>query len=224
MSLIKIIKTEDGSHSLLNDSLNETYHSTHGAIQESIHVFIRNGLQFFANKKSEIKVFEVGFGTGLNAFLAIQFSIEHKIKVDYTSIETFPIHWSLASQLNYADLISFENGKTLFEKIHQCEWNKEIQINEFFSLTKLHQTIQSTILKDENFDVVFFDAFAPSKQPELWELSVLEKTIHSLKSNGVFVTYCAQGQLKRNLKQLGMKVESLPGPPGKREMVRAIKL
>ena len=222
--MLNLIKTSDGSNSLLNTELNETYHSTNGALQESNHVFIKNGLQFFVekNKASSVSIFEVGFGTGLNALLALKFSLENRVKINYVSIEAFPIEWELLSQLNYADLISFENEKTNFEKIHQCDWDKKIEINEFFSLTKIKETVQSIELTPENFDVIFFDAFAPSKQPEMWEKSVLQKIVWTMKVESVFVTYCAKGQLKRDLKSLGMMIESPPGPPGKREMVRAV--
>ncbi len=220
---LRQIYTADGSSSLLNVELNETYHSTHGAIQESNHVFIKNGLRFFteSNQSSQVSLFEVGFGTGLNALLALKFSIENKIKIDYSSIETFPIDWDVISQLNYSDKISLDNAKILFEKIHRSNWNEEASIDEYFSLTKISQSIQSVELKDKNFDVIFFDAFAPSKQPEMWEKSMLEKIVRTMKPTSVFVTYCAKGQLKRDLKSLGLMVESLPGPPGKREMVRA---
>jgi tRNA U34 5-methylaminomethyl-2-thiouridine-forming methyltransferase MnmC len=220
---IQLIQTADGSSSLLNVALNETYHSTHGAIQESAHVFIKNGLQFFVEKKhnSSVSVFEVGFGTGLNALLALLFSKEKNIQVDYTSIEAFPIDWETARQLNYpAQLNGVENH---FAQLHEVEWNKKIKITDSFSLLKVKTNIQNFDSLVNQFDVIFFDAFAPAKQPEMWELPVLEKVTRSLKSNGVFVTYCAQGQLKRNLKSLGLVVESLPGPPGKREMVRAMK-
>ena len=224
MNSVKIIQTKDGSHSLLNEVLNETYHSTHGAIQESAYVFIKNGLDFCVNqnKTQNINIFEVGFGTGLNAFLALKFATENKIKVNYHSIEAFPIDQQILDQLNYSDLIPFSDGKNLFEEIHKSSWGENIKISEFFSLTKIKQSIQEIILT-EFFHLVFFDAFAPAKQPEMWELPVLKKVVGSLKPQGVFVTYCAKGQLKRDLKSLGLTVETLPGPPGKREMVRGRK-
>ncbi|MGC4021485.1 MAG: tRNA (5-methylaminomethyl-2-thiouridine)(34)-methyltransferase MnmD [Cyclobacteriaceae bacterium] len=225
MNSIKIIETKDGSHSLLNEKLNETYHSTHGAIQESIYVFIKNGLEFFLseNKIQSVNIFEVGFGTGLNALLTLQFAIEHKIKITYHTIEAFPIPEEIISQLNYSDLISSPDGKIMFQKIHQSVWGETVDINEYFSFKRISDSIQNIKLPSTNFEIVFFDAFAPTKQPEMWELSVLEKTTNALKTNGVFVTYCAKGQLKRDLKFLKLKVESLPGPPGKREIVRAVK-
>ena len=224
MENIHLIQTEDGSSSLLNIALNETYHSTHGAIQESNYVFIKNGLQFFVekNRAASVSVFEVGFGTGLNALLALFFSEGNNMQVDYTSIEAFPVDWEIASQLNYPELLKSET-QNYFQQLHQTEWSKEIKVAEKFSLFKVKASLQNFEFLQDQFDVIFFDAFAPNKQPEMWEMPVLEKVIGALKPAGVCVTYCAQGQFKRNLKSLGLRVESLPGPPGKREMVRTIK-
>lgn len=225
MSSIKIIETKDGSHSLLNESLNETYHSTHGAVQESIHVFIQNGLNFWIekNKSKELTILEVGFGTGLNALLTLKESIEQKIKIHYTSLEAFPVESSLVRQLNYPSLVPFDSSKEKFYQLHQCEWDKQVAITPDFVLEKQEAKLQEIDLGTKKYDLVYFDAFAPAKQPEMWDISVLDKVARSLKENGVFVTYCAQGKLKRNLKSLQLQLESLPGPPGKREMVRAIK-
>ena len=220
---IEIITTSDGSHSLINNELKETYHSTHGAIQESNHVFIKHGLQFWLdrNESKEISILEVGFGTGLNALLTLQESLKHVKKIHYTTLEAFPVPIELIDQLNYAQQLDFESAGKYFQSLHQCEWNAPVEINSKFILEKKAGKIQEMELGIGIYDIVYFDAFAPAKQPEMWERTVLEKTARSLKPNGIFVTYCAQGQLKRNLKSLGMRVESLPGPPGKREMVRA---
>jgi tRNA U34 5-methylaminomethyl-2-thiouridine-forming methyltransferase MnmC len=225
VSSVKIIETKDGSHSLLNESLNETYHSTHGAVQESIHVFIQKGLNFWIenNESKQLAILEVGFGTGLNALLTLKESIEQKIKIHYTSLEAFPVESSLVRQLNYPSLVPFDSSEEKFYTLHQCEWNTEVAITPDFALEKLEAKLQEIDLGTKKYDLVYFDAFAPAKQPEMWDISVLDKVARSLKGNGVFVTYCAQGQLKRNLKSLQLQVESLPGPPGKREMVRAIK-
>jgi len=222
---IRLIQTGDGSSSLLNIALNETYHSTHGAIQESNHVFIKNGLHFFIekNQPASVSVFEVGFGTGLNALLTLLFSAENNIQVDYTSIEAFPIDSKIASQLNYSSLLPANQTGDYFKLLHEIGWGKKIKVTNSFSLQKIRTTIQDFNFQGNQFDVIFFDAFAPAKQPEMWELTILEKVIRGLKQNGIFITYCAQGQLKRNLKSLGLSVESLPGPPGKREMVRGGK-
>jgi len=224
--MLNLIKTGDGSNSLLNSELDETYHSRHGAIQESLHVFIKHGLQFWLqkNQAKEIAILEVGFGTGLNALLTLQESIKNGSKIHYTTLEAFPVSMELIDQLNYAQQLDFDSAHPFFQSIHHCEWNAFVAINDNFILNKCKGKIQEINLSDATYDIVYFDAFAPAKQPEMWELPMLEKAVRSLKPNGIFVTYCAQGQLKRNLKTLGMRVESLPGPPGKREMVRAILL
>lgn len=204
--MIKIITTSDGSHSLLNTELDETYHSRHGALQESLYVFIKNGLDFYPG--NEVNVFEVGFGTGLNALLAAQ----SDKKVNYTTIEAFPLTEEVYKELNY-------EPRELFFQLHQ---NQKLEIRNF-SFNKLTATLQSIELSPNQFDVIFFDAFAPSKQPEMWEFPMIKKVCDSLTPSGLFVTYCAKGQLKRDLKSLGMEVETLPGPPGKKEMVRGTK-
>jgi tRNA U34 5-methylaminomethyl-2-thiouridine-forming methyltransferase MnmC len=219
---IQIITTGDGSHSLLNTTLNETYHSVHGAKRESIHVFIKHGLEFFLERSPQdvVNIFEVGFGTGLNALLTATFAEEKKQKFSYTSIEAFPLSAEIWSKLNYTNS---EEDRILFNKLHSSAWESENTITDFFEVRKLNMTLQEIAFK-ENFDVVYFDAFAPSKQPEIWKISVLQKVYEALKVNGVFVTYCAKGQLKRDLKTLGFLVETLAGPPGKKEMVRALKI
>jgi tRNA U34 5-methylaminomethyl-2-thiouridine-forming methyltransferase MnmC len=208
--VIKIIITEDGSHSLLNTELDETYHSKHGAVQESMHVFIRNGLEFFAKKSSKrpINILEVGFGTGLNALL----SVHSNIPVNYTAVEPHPLDEEIIRSLNYTP-------RALLEQLHQ---KSEVTIQNL-QLKKIYSPLQALTL-DSVYDIIYFDAFAPSKQPDMWEFPVIEKVCNALTEGGIFVTYCAKGQLKRDLKSLGMEVETLPGPPGKKEMVRGLKL
>jgi tRNA U34 5-methylaminomethyl-2-thiouridine-forming methyltransferase MnmC len=205
--VIKIITTSDGSHSILNTELEETYHSIHGAVQESLHVFIKNGLDALA--RDEVNIFEVGFGTGLNALLA---ALSNR-KINYTSVEAFPLEEEIYSQLNY-------EPKDLLLELHR---NQQLQTPNF-KLNKLHTTLESISLQPSSFDIIFFDAFAPSKQPAMWEFPMIKKVCDSLTSGGLFVTYSAKGQLKRDLRSLGLDVETLPGPPGKKEMVRAKKL
>jgi tRNA U34 5-methylaminomethyl-2-thiouridine-forming methyltransferase MnmC len=219
---IKLIVTSDGSHSLLNETLNETYHSVHGAIQESLHVFIKNGLSYYLEKHSPsvVSIFEVGFGTGLNALLSVKAMQNTNITARYVSIEAFPIGEGLWSGLNYTSTLGCDDT---FALLHQSPWEKVIQISERFELLKLHTPLEKVQLTDSSFDLVFFDAFAPNKQPELWTVEMLRKVVSAMKSNGVFVTYSAKGQLKRDLKELGLNVETLAGPPGKKEMVRAVK-
>jgi tRNA U34 5-methylaminomethyl-2-thiouridine-forming methyltransferase MnmC len=220
---IEIITTSDGSHSLLNTQLNETYHSVHGALQESLHVFIKMGFDFIINhnqSKEEIHILEVGFGTGLNALLTLQKAIAGSIKVYYTSIEAFPLEESIWSKLNYSHSLGLSE---YFEKLHHAKWSQWTEIAPQFHLLKEHNTLQQIYLASSNYDLIYYDAFAPNKQPEMWELPLLKKAVDYLKPSGTFVTYCAKGQLKRDLKSLGMIVETLDGPPGKKEMVRAIR-
>lgn len=219
MNKIKIIVTADGSHSLLNEAMNETYHSRHGAVSESLHVFIERGFNFLIDKNhtGSISILEVGFGTGLNTLLTINEVKQRTLTVEYTSLETFPIPEGIWKTLNYPD----ENN--LFRTLHTAAWQQWIEIIPGFRLLKLEKSLQMAELKSAAYDLIYFDAFAPNKQPELWELPMLTKVAASIKPGGVFVTYCAKGQLKRDLKSLGLVVESLPGPPGKREMVRALK-
>jgi tRNA U34 5-methylaminomethyl-2-thiouridine-forming methyltransferase MnmC len=219
LSSLEIITTGDGSHSLLNKELNETYHSVHGAIRESQHVFIEKGLQYWIdhNNKPTIKIFEVGFGTGLNVLLTALH--QSNIQVEYTTLEAFPLEQEFWSGLNYAA----DDQKNIFTAIHGSKWNHSSEINRYFILNKVKNTLQLINLVPDTYDLIYFDAFAPSKQPEMWELPMLKKIFDSMTNKGVFVTYCAKGQLKRDLKNLGFTVETLPGPPGKKEMVRAIK-
>lgn len=229
---VEIITTADGSHSLFHPELNETYHSRHGALQESQHVFIEHGLKYFAklNPGRPIRVFEVGFGTGLNALLAWQWSSEHHLFVDYVTIEAFPISYEVAGTLNYARLPNFagltaaiSRSESPFERLHQCEWDVRTTLSEHFAFKKIQVKLEQWSEGETGYDVIFFDAFAPSKQPELWTNDMLGKVVERMNSGGVFVTYCAKGQVKRDLAALGLKVETLPGPPGKKEMTRGLK-
>ena len=220
---IQIIVTGDGSHSLLNVRLNETYHSVHGALRESLHVFIKHGLEYFAERNDDdpIRIFEVGFGTGLNALLAAQFANQSQRAIEYTSIEAFPLDQAILEKLNYT---STDDDKQLFEKLHHASWNTVEEITDHLRLRKIQTTLQEIRLEASSFDIIFYDAFAPAKQPELWEFPLLKKVTDSLHADGVFVTYCAKGQLKRDLKNLGLEVQTLAGPPGKKEMVRSLKI
>lgn len=223
MGAVKIIVTADGSHSLLNEDLNETYHSIHGAIQESVHVFMKSGFDHFVDRwqPEQISVLEIGFGTGLNALLTLQQAVERSIQVNYTSLEAYPLAEEVWSTLNYPDSVGLHEQ---FRSIHKSAWDAERVILPEFILFKKQIAIQDVLLDPEFYDVIYFDAFAPSKQPELWTFSVLQKVAEAMKKDGVFVTYCAKGQLKRDLKALGLVVETLTGPPGKHEMVRATKV
>ncbi|MEL7004016.1 MAG: tRNA (5-methylaminomethyl-2-thiouridine)(34)-methyltransferase MnmD [Bacteroidota bacterium] len=224
---IELITTDDGSHSLYVPELNETYHSFHGAVQESDHVFIKMGLDDFLNSHQNIpmiNVLEVGLGTGLNALLTAQWAFEKKVKVNMTSIEAFPIDMELVKRLNYAQVLGTPNAEQWFESIHSGVWEEGLKINDWFELSKIEAKVEDYSLLDNHFDVVFFDAFAPNKQAELWEIGILGKVFKSQSPNGIFVTYCAKGQLKRDLKSLSYEVDTLQGPPGKKEMVRGKKV
>ncbi|HET8858553.1 tRNA (5-methylaminomethyl-2-thiouridine)(34)-methyltransferase MnmD [Marivirga sp.] len=224
MDSIKIITTEDGSHSLYHEGLKETYHSFHGALQESVHVFIEKGLRFWRTKSGlpkQVNIFEVGFGTGLNALLAAQFAMENEVKINFTTLEPFPLDMEIIDQLNYAQLIGQEDLKSVFEQIHTSEWNEIVEINSYFSIHKIQNKLED-FQSEDRFDVLFFDAFAPNKQAELWTSDLLQKCFSLLREGGVFTTYSAKGQLKRDLKSVGFEVETLPGPPGKKEMVRGV--
>lgn len=220
---VEIILTEDGSHTLFVPSLNETYHSTHGAIQESKHVFIKNGLEFLTDsaQMDKVAILEIGFGTGLNTLLTYEFSaMNPEIKIEYTSLEPFPLSEEIIQGLNYHKQ---EDSSALgWQKIHAADWGVPTLISNNYKILKLPNTVQD-FTPDHSFDLIYFDAFAPGKQPEVWDKTIFEKLFHIMNQGAVLTTYCAQGKFKRNLKSIGFKVESLPGPPGKMQIVRASK-
>ena len=224
---IEILKTADGSPTLYLPELDETYHSRHGSVQEARHVFIEHGLNFvIREQKNEesadttIQLLEVGFGTGLNALLTFQEAIQNPaLHIAYTSYETHPIAESIWSQLNY---INEPNASESYATLMQAPWNQNTPLHSNFEILKIDKAIQALEAK-EQFDLIYFDAFGPRAQAEMWDVSVFQLLHRALKPSGVLVTYCAMGQFKRDLKSLGFVVERLPGPPGKREMTRAIK-
>lgn len=218
----EIIISKDGSHTLFVPELNETYHSTHGAHQEAVHVFIKSGLEYLKEKK-EINVYEIGFGTGLNAFLTAIYAIENKTKINYQTIEAFPLDVTITSKLNYIESVD-EKFKSIFSKLHETEWGNWIDVNQYYTFKKMHQKLENTLSLDKKADIVFFDAFAPNHQEELWTVESLSKVANCTNEGGVFVTYCSQGQFRRNLKEAGFEVSKITGPSGKREMVRAFKI
>lgn len=211
-------KTGDGSTTIYIPEMDENYHSHHGAIQEARHVFIEHGLKFL-NKK-ELTIFEMGLGTGLNALLTLDFSLLHKTKIHYIGLEAYPVDLDMIDELNYVGSINPELHSS-FVAIHQQEWGSSEAHFEEFTLEKVHEKIESYQPSENSVDLIYFDAFGPRAQSDMWELPVLEKMAKMLKPGGVLVTYCAQGQFKRHLKSLGFEIERLPGPPGKREMTRA---
>lgn len=218
-STIETVLTADGTVTLYLPDKDETYHSINGALTESLHVFIDAGLKPIAHQQSSISILEIGFGTGLNALLSWQFARSHRVKIHYCSSEKFPLNESIFSVLHYGEKVAMEDE---FKQLHTCQWNETVKLDEYFSLEKIDQGIEE-IIGIENADLVFYDAFAPRVQPELWTISIFEKIYSLMKTGGVLVTYCAKGEVKRNLKAAGFTVETLPGPPGKREMTRARK-
>ena len=219
----RIFKTKDGSHSFLVPELNEQYHSVHGAVQESEHVFLKMGLDeyIYHNKgDSMINVFELGFGTGLNALLSARWAKVNQRIINYTSIEKYPLNENEFKQLNYGD---FVGEKKLYQNIITSKWGEFVKISNWFKLRKFELDVTKRGLPS-GFDIIFFDAFAPKKQPKLWEVSIFEKMFSILNSRGFLVTYCCQGQARRNMISAGFSVEKVQGPPGKREMLKAKKL
>jgi len=216
----EFLVTEDGSHTLYLPEIDEHYHSIHGAIQESQHIYIGQGLE--QCNKNELTILEIGFGTGLNAYLT--FCHTHlKKSVNYYSIEKYPLLSSEYSKLNYSEL-SFPENRDIFEQLHQSEWNKKICISEDFNLCKLEVDLLNYDINIlPKADLIYYDAFAPVKQPEMWTDEILEKIASVLKPEGIFVTYCAKGTVRRALTQAGLTMERIPGPTGKKEILRGKK-
>jgi len=212
--------TEDGSHTLFVPDIDECYHSTHGAVQESQHIFIEAGLK--ECKKSEVNVLEVGFGTGLNVFLTMQEAEKMGKKIRFTTLELYPVPIDTALKLNYATELA-PDFKLCFEKMHTSPWNKEVQISPFFKLYKSKADFTKIVFLEE-YDVIYFDAFSPEKQPEMWTAEQFEKLYKCCNFEGVLTTYCAKGDVRRAMQSAGFKVERLPGPPGKREILRGMKM
>ena len=214
----KLVITNDGSHSIFNPEVNETYHSKHGAIVEAEYVFIKNGL--LAENKKQFSILEVGFGTGLNALLTAQKAQQKKIAINYHGIELYPVPKESYIQLNFTELIGEEKSKLL--NLHECNWEEEHVINKFFKLTKNEIALENYTSKTK-FDIIYFDAFSPKKQAELWTAEVFQNMYDLLKEDGFLVTYCAKGVVKRTMKAVGFEIVVLDGPPGKRQMTRANK-
>lgn len=218
----ELFTTADGSKTFYLPELNEYYHSHHGAIQEARHVFLKNGL-FEKTAQKKISILEVGFGTGLNAFLTAVEAINRKLEISYTGLEAFPLTPQEAQEMAYTSNPDLELFDDLFSEIHATNWGEFAAVNANFTLKKRKETLQQAGFENESFDLVYFDAFGPRVQPEMWTEDLFEKIYSALKPGGILVTYCAKGQVKRDLKAAGFEVENLPGPPGKREMIRAKK-
>lgn len=217
----KIILTADGSHSISIPEMDVTYHSIHGAIQESMHVFIGAGYTFLKDASS-IRLLEVGMGTGLNALLTLLESDRRRQTVHYTAIELFPLKKEQAVRLNYCETLNKTHYQLPFEKLHACDWEQEKKITPFFVFNKINVDLKA-FSSTGDFDLVYFDAFAPNAQPELWTKEIFEKLYSMMREEGVLVTYCSKGDVRRALQAAGFAIEKIPGPARKREMLRARK-
>jgi tRNA U34 5-methylaminomethyl-2-thiouridine-forming methyltransferase MnmC len=216
----EIIHTSDGSTTIHIKEWNESYHSKHGAIQEAKHVFIKNGLALFPNQK--VSILEIGFGTGLNAFITYLESQKLEQSIDYVGVEAYPISELELQSMNYPEELEALDSKAVFDKMHAANWEEKIILSEKFALTKRKQFFEE-IDDIEKYDLIYFDAFGYRVQPELWSTEVFDRMFKALKPDSVLVTYAARGVVKRSMIEVGFTVEKLAGPPGKREMFRARK-
>jgi len=216
----ELLITEDGSHTLFVPAIDECYHSTHGAVQESRHIFIEAGLKQCI--KPDIRVLEIGFGTGLNAFLTL-IEAERSLKqIHYTSLELYPVEVEKALQLNYPEELASDK-RALFELLHTAPWNTEIQISPFFTLEKI-ETDFTRFDFTGMYDIIYFDAFSPEKQPEMWSQQQFETLYAHCNPGAILTTYCAKGVVRRAMQAAGFTVERLQGPPGKRQILRSTKV
>lgn len=216
----EIIQTKDGSTSILLPDWNETYHSKFGAIQEAKHVFIKNGLSLFEGKS--VSILEIGFGTGLNAFITYLEAKNANQKIDYTGVEAYPVSEEDALKMNYVSELDAAYEE-IFLKMHKADWNEKVVLDPNFTLQKQNKKFQE-IADESKYDLIYFDAFGFRVQPELWSLEIFQIMFKALKPNGILVTYACRSSIKNAMKESGFEVEKLNGPPGKREMLRARKL
>ncbi|MCB0447021.1 MAG: tRNA (5-methylaminomethyl-2-thiouridine)(34)-methyltransferase MnmD [Gelidibacter sp.] len=221
----KIITTADGSKTIHIEEWNEHYHSIHGAIQEANHVFIKHGLLFFVEQnpfQKDLSILEIGFGTGLNAFLTLLEAEKLNNCIDYVGVEAYPVKPDEIAALNYVEQLSVEAKAHQFELMHQSTWETKHQIGPLFLLTK-QQKFFGDIKQKNTFNLIYFDAFGARVQPELWTEDIFKIMFEALKPKGILVTYSAKGSVRRAMLAVGFSVTKLPGPPGKREMLRAMK-
>ena len=222
----KIVTTGDGSTTIQITDWNEQYHSMHGAVQEAKHVFLKMGLDFWMNEnpdQNSLHILEIGFGTGLNALLTLIHTEKSSVNLLYEGVEAYPVSSEELAQLNYLEAADAQVFEAVFEKMHQTPWEQTETITEAFQLKKRKQTFE-TLEDQDQHDLIYFDAFGARVQPELWEEPIFQKMSNALKPGGVLVTYAAKGSVRRAMQAVGFKVERLPGPPGKREMLRAVKV
>lgn len=217
----EILVTSDGSTTIHLPDWNEQYHSKHGAIQEAYHVFIQSGLQLFFDAK-EVSILEIGFGTGLNAFITFLEGQKHDLFVDYVGVEAYPVKQEEVEKLNYTTELKAEKFADAFKKMHSVSWEERHEVSNIFKLEKRQQFFKD--ISDENtFNLIYFDAFGARVQPELWTVEIFQKMYNALTKDGVLVTYAAKGSVRRAMQEVGFTIEKLSGPPGKREMLRGIK-
>ncbi|NJO68855.1 MAG: tRNA (5-methylaminomethyl-2-thiouridine)(34)-methyltransferase MnmD [Bacteroidetes bacterium] len=212
---MEIRKTGDGSDTLWSERYGETYHSSFGAETESTHVFLNAGLNQLSF--DPINIFEMGFGTGLNAYLTYQFLINSKPEVIYHAIELNPLSFDIVQNFN-----NQKSDREVFHKLHQAEWDKDVYLEKWFTLRKIHADLQ-TWVPEKSYHLIYYDAFSPESQPELWTPEIFQKLFKLTLAGGLLTTYCAKGIVRRNMISAGFKVERIPGPPGKREILRAYK-
>ncbi|GAA4277740.1 tRNA (5-methylaminomethyl-2-thiouridine)(34)-methyltransferase MnmD [Aquimarina mytili] len=221
----EIITTADGSTTIHLPELNEQYHSKHGAINEAQHVFIKNGFRHILDQQDvkELDVLEIGFGTGLNAFVTFLEAETKDQRINYVGVEAYPVAFDEAILMNYSDALSNQKKESIFRRLHESDWEVPHEITPGFMLTKRKQFF-SDIQDKDAFNLIYFDAFGARVQPELWTVDIFQKMYAALRPHGVLVTYSAKGSVRRAMQEVGFEVERLPGPPGKREMLRATKL
>lgn len=220
---VEVKQTNDGSNTLFVPELNEHYHSIHGALQESQHVFIKHGLMPALTEQAALQVLEVGFGTGLNAILTLQTLWGRNATVFYDTLEKYPLKPEIIKALHFEKFILNPELLDCFFELHNAPWNEAVKITPEFTIRKLETDLATYNFPEAAYHLIYFDAFAPEKQPELWTDEIFAKLASALKPGGKLVSYCAKGVFQRSLKAAGLKVEALPGPPGKREMTCATK-
>ena len=216
----EIITTADGSTSIHIPAWNEQYHSKHGAIQEAYHVFIKSGLSFV--NKTELSILEIGLGTGLNCFITFLEGKQRNLKINYTGVEAFPINEKEKKLLNFVKQLKAVEYQRVFDQIHESNWDIKTALSARFIFEKQQRKFQEITTKSTH-DLIYFDAFGPRVQPELWTEAIFKKMYDALKKGGILVTYSAKGSVRRAMLSVGFSVEKIPGPPGKREMLRAVK-
>lgn len=219
----EILHTADGSTTIHLPEWNEQYHSKHGALQEARHVFIKSGLEkVLESEKKTIAILEIGFGTGLNALVTWEAAKKREVLINYNGVEAYPVFQAEVDELNFPEVLEDPEAASFFGKIHRAEWEDPFPVSDIFTLTKQQKLFQE-ITDVNQYDLVYFDAFGARVQPDLWTETIFSIMFKALKENGILVTYAAKGSVRRAMQQVGFKVERLPGPPGKREMLRATK-